>query len=160
MDHWNKETLSAIDSMLNPKSVAIIGAGPAGLACADVLTRNGVKAKIYDKYSRIGGLLTFGIPPFKLDKDIVEKRKEILEGMGVEFILNTEVGKDVDFQDIYDSHDAVFLGMGTYKPMKGNFKGEDLDGLHEALPFLISTLKKSSAYISICNISSPCKPSA
>ena len=120
--------------------VLIIGAGPAGLACADILTRNGVKAKIYDKYSRIGGLLTFGIPPFKLDKDIVEKRKEILEGMGVEFILNTEVGKDVDFQDIYDSHDAVFLGMGTYKPMKGNFKGENLEGVHEALPFLISNI--------------------
>ena len=122
------------------KSVAIIGAGPAGLACADILTRNGVKAKIYDKYSRIGGLLTFGIPPFKLDKDVVEKRKEILEGMGVEFILNTEVGKDIDFQEIYDSHDAVFLGMGTYKPMKGNFKGEDLEGVHEALPFLISNI--------------------
>ena len=122
------------------KQVAIIGAGPAGLACADVLTRNGVKARIYDKYSRIGGLLTFGIPPFKLDKNIVEKRKEILEGMGVEFILNTEVGKDIDFQEIYDSHDAVFLGMGTYKPMKGNFKGEDLNGVHEALPFLISNI--------------------
>ena len=122
------------------KTVAIIGAGPAGLACADILTRNGVKAKIYDKYSRIGGLLTFGIPPFKLDKDIVEKRKEILEEMGVEFILNTEVGKDIDFKDIYDSHDAVFLGMGTYKPMKGNFKGEDLEGVHEALPFLISNI--------------------
>ena len=81
------------------KTVAIIGAGPAGLACADILTRNGVKAKIYDKYSRIGGLLTFGIPPFKLDKDIVEKRKEILEDMGVEFILNTEIGKDIDFQE-------------------------------------------------------------
>ena len=124
------------------KTVAIIGAGPAGLACADILTRNGVKAKIYDKYSRIGGLLTFGIPPFKLDKNIVEKRKEILEGMGVEFILNTEVGKDVDFQEIYDSYDAVFLGMGTYKPMKGNFKGEDLEGVHEALPFLISNINK------------------
>jgi len=122
------------------KTVAIIGAGPAGLACADILTRNGVKAKIYDKYSRIGGLLTFGIPPFKLDKDIVEKRKEILEGMGVEFILNTEIGKDIDFQEIYDSHDAVFLGMGTYKPMKGGFAGEDLDGVHEALPFLISNI--------------------
>jgi glutamate synthase (NADPH/NADH) small chain len=122
------------------KTVAIIGAGPAGLACADILTRNGVKAKIYDKYSRIGGLLTFGIPPFKLDKNIVEKRKEILEGMGVEFILNTEVGKDVDFEEIYNSHDAVFLGMGTYKPMKGNFKGENLEGVHEALPFLISNI--------------------
>ena len=122
------------------KTVAIIGAGPAGLACADILTRNGVKAKIYDKYSRIGGLLTFGIPPFKLDKNIVEKRKEILEGMGVEFILNTEVGKDVDFEEIYNSHDAVFLGMGTYKPMKGNFKGENLEGVNEALPFLISNI--------------------
>ena len=128
------------DVVQTDKTVAIIGAGPAGLACADILTRNGVKAKIYDKYSRIGGLLTFGIPPFKLDKNIVEKRKEILEGMGVEFILNTEVGKDVDFQEIYDSHDAVFLGMGTYKPMKGNFKGEDLEGVHEALPFLISNI--------------------
>lgn len=135
------------------KAVAIIGAGPAGLACADILTRNGVKAKIFDKYSRIGGLLTFGIPPFKLDKDVVEKRKEILEGMGVEFILNTEVGKDIDFQEIYDNHDAVFLGMGTYKPMKGNFKGENLENVHEALPFLISNinreLKISSDFISM-----------
>jgi len=135
------------------KTVAIIGAGPAGLACADILTRNGVKAKIFDKYSRIGGLLTFGIPPFKLDKDVVEKRKEILEGMGVEFILNTEVGKDIDFQEIYDNHDAVFLGMGTYKPMKGNFKGEDLENVHEALPFLISNinreLKISNDFISM-----------
>ena len=122
------------------KKVAIIGAGPAGLACADILTRNGVKAIIYDKYSRIGGLLTFGIPPFKLDKDVVEKRKEILEEMGVEFILNTEVGKDVDFQKIYDTYDAVFLGMGTYKPMKGDFKGENLQGVHEALPYLISNI--------------------
>ncbi len=122
------------------KKVAIIGAGPAGLACADILTRNGVKAKVYDKYSRIGGLLTFGIPPFKLDKTVVEKRKEILEGMGVEFILNTEVGKDINFQDIYNSHDAIFLGMGTYKSIKGNFKGEDLKNVHEALQFLISNI--------------------
>ena len=141
------------DVIKTDKTVAIIGAGPAGLACADILTRNGVKAKIFDKYSRIGGLLTFGIPPFKLDKDVVEKRKEILEGMGVEFILNTEVGKDIDFQEIYDNHDAVFLGMGTYKPMKGNFKGEDLENVHEALPFLISNinreLKISNDFISM-----------
>ena len=74
--------------------VGIVGAGPAGLACADVLVRKGIKAVIYDKYEEIGGLLTFGIPPFKLDKEIVLKRKKILEEMGVEFVLNTEIEID------------------------------------------------------------------
>ena len=78
--------------------VGIVGAGPAGLACADVLTRNGIEAHVYDKYEEIGGLLTFGIPPFKLEKNIVKQRREILEGMGVKFILNTEIGKDIAFE--------------------------------------------------------------
>jgi len=77
------------------KRVAVVGAGPAGLACADMLVRNGVHAVVFDRYPRIGGLLTFGIPPFKLEKEVVERRREILEGMGVEFVLDTEVGKDV-----------------------------------------------------------------
>jgi len=117
-----------------------VGAGPAGLACADVLVRNGVKPIVYDKYNEIGGLLTFGIPQFKLEKEVVFTRREILEGMGVEFKLNTEIGKDIQFQDLIDEYDAVFLGMGTYTSMRGGFPGEDLSGAHEALPYLISNV--------------------
>ena len=121
--------------------VGIIGAGPAGLACADVLSRNGIKSYIYDKYEEIGGLLTFGIPPFKLEKNIVKQRREILEGMGVEFILNTEIGKDIGFEEFIGKFDAVFLGMGTYKYMKGGFKGEELNGVYDALPYLNSNIR-------------------
>jgi glutamate synthase (NADPH/NADH) small chain len=124
------------------KKVAIIGAGPAGLGCADVLARNGVKAVVYDRYQEIGGLLTFGIPPFKLEKEVVQTRRQILEGMGVEFVLNTEVGKDIPLQRIMDEYDAVFLGMGTYNYMKGGFPGEDKAGVFEALPFLISNIHR------------------
>ncbi len=120
--------------------VAIVGAGPAGLGCADILARNGVQAVVFDKYNEIGGLLTFGIPPFKLEKEIVFTRREILEGMGVEFKLNTEVGKDITFQTLLDEYDAVFLGMGTYTSMRGGFPGEDLPGSYEALPYLISNV--------------------
>jgi glutamate synthase (NADPH/NADH) small chain len=121
--------------------VAIIGAGPAGLGCADVLARNGVKAVVFDRYDEIGGLLTFGIPEFKLEKEVVRLRRGILEGMGVEFRLNAEVGKDIPFQKLLDEYDAVFLGMGTYTYMKGGFPGEDLPGVYEALPFLISNVR-------------------
>ena len=119
------------------KSVAIIGSGPAGLGCADVLVRNGVQATVFDRYSEIGGLLTFGIPPFKLEKRIVLKRREVMEEMGVKFVLNTEIGSDIDFADLVRDYDAVFLGMGTYTYMKGGFPGEDMTGVYEALPYLI-----------------------
>src|SRR5579863_6117561 len=122
------------------KRVAVVGAGPAGLACADILARNGVKPVVFDRYSKIGGLLTFGIPPFKLEKEVVEKRREIMEGMGVEFRLNVEVGRDIAFEKIAAEFDAVFLGMGTYTYVKGGFAGEDLPGVHEALPYLISNI--------------------
>lgn len=128
------------------KKVAIIGAGPAGLGCADILVRNGVKPVVYDKYPEIGGLLTFGIPPFKLEKDVVKTRRDMMEEMGVEFVLNTEIGKDKDFQELIDQYDAVFLGMGTYTYMKGGFPGEDLPGVHEALPFLISNINRLLGY--------------
>ena len=124
------------------KKVAIIGAGPAGLGCADILVRNGVTPVVYDKYPEIGGLLTFGIPPFKLEKDVVRTRRKIMEEMGVEFVLDTEIGKDIEFQTLLDDYDAVFLGMGTYTYMKGGFAGEELDGVHEALPFLISNINR------------------
>jgi len=124
------------------KKVAVIGAGPAGLGCADILVRNGVKPVVFDKYPEIGGLLTFGIPPFKLEKEVVQTRRAIMEEMGVEFVLNTEIGTDISFQNLLDDYDAVFLGMGTYTSMKGGFPGEDLEGVHEALPFLISNINR------------------
>ena len=124
------------------KRVAIVGAGPAGLGCADILVRNGVKPIVFDRYSKIGGLLTFGIPPFKLEKEVVERRRELMEGMGVEFVLNTEIGRDVTFERLLEEHDAVFLGMGTYSYVKGGFPGEDLPGVYEALPYLISNINR------------------
>jgi glutamate synthase (NADPH/NADH) small chain len=125
-----------------PKRVAVVGAGPAGLACADILVRNGVTPVVFDRYAKIGGLLTFGIPPFKLEKDVVEKRREILQEMGVEFRLNVDVGRDIAFEELIAGFDAVFLGMGTYTYVKGGFGGEDLPGVHEALPFLISNINR------------------
>ena len=124
------------------KRVAIVGAGPAGLGCADVLVRNGVKPVVFDRYEEIGGLLTFGIPPFKLEKEIVVRRRRMMEEMGVEFRLSTEIGRDLPFQRLLDEYDAVFLGMGTYTYMKGGFPGEDLPGVYEALPYLVSNIRR------------------
>lgn len=123
------------------KKVAVIGAGPAGLACADVLARNGVKPVVFDRYEEIGGLLTFGIPEFKLEKEVVKRRRAIMEGMGVEFRLNIEVGRDIHIEDLLERYDAVFMGMGAYQYMKGGFTGEDLPGVVEALPFLVNNIR-------------------
>ena len=136
---WRPDMSSVVKT---DKRVAIVGAGPAGLGCADILVRNGVHPVVFDKYTRIGGLLTFGIPPFKLEKEVVEKRREIMEGMGVEFRLGVEVGKDIAFQQLVDEYDAVFLGMGTYNYVKGEFPGEDLPGVHEALPYLVANINR------------------
>lgn len=122
--------------------MAIIGAGPAGLACADVLTRNGVKAVVFDRHPEIGGLLTFGIPAFKLEKEVMTRRREIFTGMGIEFKLNTEVGRDVQLDDLLSDYDAVFLGVGTYQSMRGGLENEDADGVYAALPFLIANTKQ------------------
>ena len=130
------------DVIATDKKVAIVGAGPAGLAAADILVRNGVKPVVFDKYPEIGGLLTFGIPSFKLEKEVVQLRREIFTDMGVEFVLNTEVGKDVQFDDLIKDYDAVFLGMGTYKYMKGGFDNEAAPGVFDALPFLIANTNR------------------
>ena len=136
---WRPDMSHIIDT---GKRVGIVGAGPAGLAAADVLARNGIRSVIYDSYAEIGGLLTFGIPSFKLEKKVVRIRREILQGMGVEFVLNTHIGTDKPFQELLDEFDAVFLGMGTYNFVKGGFPGEDLPGVHEALPYLISNVNR------------------
>ncbi|MDN3521403.1 FAD-dependent oxidoreductase [Halomonas ramblicola] len=122
------------------RRVAVIGAGPAGLGCADILVRNGVRPVVFDKYPEIGGLLTFGIPEFKLEKNVMERRRAVFEEMGMEFRLGVEIGKDVAFDTLLEEYDAVFLGMGTYKYMEGGFPGEDLPGVYKALDFLIANV--------------------
>ncbi|GAB1265738.1 glutamate synthase subunit beta [Aurantivibrio infirmus] len=124
------------------KKVAVIGAGPAGLGCADILIRNGVKPVVFDRYPEIGGLLTFGIPEFKLEKRVMKKRREIFTNMGIEFRLETEIGKDISMEELLDEYDAVFMGMGTYNYMKGGFSGEDLPGVYDALPYLIANINR------------------
>ena len=121
--------------------VAIIGAGPAGLSCADVLARNGVKAIVYDKHPEIGGLLSFGIPEFKLEHKVIKTRRRILEGMGIQFVLGAHIGRDISFRDLLENHDAVFLGLGTYTAMKGGMPGEDAEGVYPALEYLVGNTK-------------------
>ncbi|RGP54155.1 FAD-dependent oxidoreductase [Pseudomonas abyssi] len=128
------------------KRVAIIGAGPAGLGCADVLARAGVSPVVFDRNPEIGGLLTFGIPEFKLEKTVMSRRREVFEGMGIEFRLNTEIGKDVMIDDLLSEYDAVFMGMGTYTYMKGGFPGEDLPGVYDALDFLIANVNRNLGF--------------
>ena len=119
------------------KKVAIIGAGPAGIGCADILIRAGINCDVYDKHPEIGGLLTFGIPEFKLEKSVVRRRRKILEEMGIKFHLNQEIGKHISFKKLYTKYDAIFLGMGTYTSLEGGFKGEDLPQAHKAIDYLI-----------------------
>ncbi|QFU77510.1 glutamate synthase small subunit [Halioglobus maricola] len=150
---WRPDLSDVVDT---GKKVAIIGAGPAGLGCADILARNGVKPVVFDRYPEIGGLLTFGIPEFKLEKEVMVRRREVFEGMGVEFRLNTEIGSDVQISELLDQYDAVFMGMGTYTYMKGGFPGEDLPGVYEALPYLVGNVnhnlgfeQDSEAYVNL-----------
>ncbi|EDU7996305.1 formate-dependent uric acid utilization protein YgfT [Salmonella enterica subsp. diarizonae] len=122
--------------------VAIIGAGPAGLGCADILVRAGVQVDVFDKHPEIGGLLTFGIPSFKLEKTVMSLRREIFSDMGIRFHLNQQVGRDVAFSDLLTSYDAVFLGVGTYGLMGAGLDGEDAPGVIQALPFLIANTRE------------------
>ena len=124
------------------KKVAIVGSGPAGIACADVLIRSGIHSDVFDKNEEIGGLLTFGIPEFKLEKSVVRRRRKILEEMGINFHLGVEVGKDINFNNLYQNYDAVFLAMGTYTSLEGGFRGEKLPGVYKAIDYLISNTKK------------------
>jgi len=124
------------------KRVAVVGAGPAGLAVADGLAHAGVQAEVFDRYEEIGGLLTFGIPPFKLDKAIVRTRREVLEGMGVRFRLNTEIGRDVAFSTLIKEYDAIFVGTGAYTFVDGKLPNQEAPGVLPALPFLIANARR------------------
>ncbi|WP_435952605.1 formate-dependent uric acid utilization protein AegA [Dryocola sp. BD626] len=124
------------------RRVAIIGAGPAGLACADILARNGVQATVFDRHPEIGGLLTFGIPAFKLDKSLLSRRREIFSAMGIDFRLNCEIGRDIPLEQVLADYDAVFVGVGTYRSMKAGLPNEDAPGVYDALPFLIANTKR------------------
>lgn len=125
------------------ESVGIIGAGPGGLAAADVLRRAGVQVTIYDRYDRAGGLLTYGIPGFKLEKDVVMRRNEQLEKGGVTFQMNCSVGEDISFQDIRAKHDAVVIATGVYKSREIEAPGVGAAGLVRAIDFLTASNRKS-----------------
>lgn len=133
-DGWRPD-LSAVTA--SGHRVAVVGAGPAGLACADRLARAGIQAVVFDRYEHIGGLLHFGIPSFKLEKSVMAQRREVLEGMGVQFRLGVEIGRDIAFEALLAEFDAVFLGLGTYRYTDGGLPGQDLRNVLPALPFLV-----------------------
>ena len=126
-----------------PESVGIIGAGPGGLAAADVLRRQGVQVTVYDRYDRAGGLLTYGIPGFKLEKDIVLRRNKQFEEGGVTFKLNCSVGEDISFAEIRAAHDAVIIATGVYKTRDLQGPGSGADGIVRAIDYLTASNRKS-----------------
>ncbi len=125
------------------ESVGIIGAGPGGLAAADVLRRQGIQVTVYDRYDRAGGLLTYGIPGFKLEKPVVMQRIEQLELAGVTFVLNCKVGEDLSFDAIRGQHDAVLIATGVYKSRDIAAPGVGARGVVRALDYLTASNRKS-----------------
>ena len=124
------------------KKVAIIGAGPAGLSAATFLLREGVGVEIFDKQNRPGGLLTYGIPGFKLDKHIIDRRVKLLEDEGALFHQNTEVGKDISFEALSDGFDAIFIGVGATRGRRSGLNGEEASNVYQAMDFLTTIQKK------------------
>ena len=124
------------------QSVGIIGAGPAGLAAAEQLRKNGYKITVYDRYDRAGGLLIYGIPNFKLEKHVVERRTKLLKDGGIKFVQNFEVGKDMTLEQLRKKHDAILIATGVYKPREIDLPGNDLDNIFPAMEFLTASNKK------------------
>ena len=124
------------------QSVGIIGSGPAGLACAEQLRTSGYKVTIYDRYDRPGGLLIYGIPNFKLEKFVVERRTKLLKNGGIKFIQNFEVGKDASLEDLRQKHDAILISTGVYKAREIDLPGNDLENIFPAMDFLTASNKK------------------
>ena len=130
-----------IEKELN-QSIGIIGSGPAGLACAEQLRKKGYKITVYDRYDRAGGLLIYGIPNFKLEKEVVERRIKLLKQGGINFKLNFEVGKDATLDELKKEHDAILIATGVYKPREIDIKGSDLGNIFPAMEFLTTSNKK------------------
>tara|TARA_Y100000031_G_scaffold145174_1_gene177443 strand:- start:8027 stop:9454 length:1428 start_codon:yes stop_codon:yes gene_type:complete len=123
-------------------SIGIIGAGPAGLACAEELRKLGYKITIYDRHDRPGGLLIYGIPNFKLEKFVVERRTNLLKESGIKFRQNIEVGKDILFDELKQKHDALLIATGVYKSREVNLIGNDLKNIFPAMKFLTASNRK------------------
>ncbi len=124
------------------KKVAIIGSGPAGLSAATYLLRSGIAVTMYEKADRAGGLLTYGIPNFKLDKKVVERRVKLLQEAGLELVLNCEVGRDITFEEIANEHDAMFIGVGATKPKSAGIAGENAPNVYAAMDYLTNIQRK------------------
>jgi len=124
------------------QSVGIIGAGPAGLAAGEQLRKLGYQITIYDRYDRSGGLLIYGIPNFKLEKFVVERRTKLLEDGGIKFVQNFEVGKDATLDQLRDKHDAILIATGVYKAREVDLPGKDLANIFPAMEFLMASNKK------------------
>jgi glutamate synthase (NADPH/NADH) small chain len=124
------------------QSVGIIGAGPAGLATAEQLRKSGYKITVYDRYDRAGGLLIYGIPNFKLEKHVVERRTKLLKDGGIEFVQNFEIGKDATLDQLRKKHDAILIATGVYKPREVELPGSDLDNIFPAMEFLTASNRK------------------
>ncbi|EDZ62654.1 glutamate synthase (NADPH) small chain [Sulfurimonas gotlandica GD1] len=125
------------------KSVAVIGSGPAGLSAATYLLRSGIAVTMYERSDRAGGLLTYGIPNFKLDKKIVERRVKLLVEAGLKLVLNCEVGKSITFEEIADSHDAMFIGVGATKAKRASLAGEQAHNVYDAMEYLTAMQRKN-----------------
>jgi len=124
------------------QSVGIVGAGPAGLACAEELRKSGYQVTIYDRYDRPGGLLIYGIPNFKLEKFVVERRTKLLKDGGINFIQNFEVGRDKKLSELKKDHDALLIATGVYKPREIEISGNNLENIFPAMKFLIASNRK------------------
>ena len=124
------------------QSIGVIGAGPAGLACAEELRKSGYQVTIYDRYDRPGGLLIYGIPNFKLEKFVVERRTKLLKDSGIKFIQNFEVGRDKTLNQLQEKHDAILIATGVYKAREIDIPGHSLKNIFPAMDFLTASNKK------------------
>ena len=124
------------------ESIGIIGAGPAGLACAEEMRKYGYQVTIYDRYDRAGGLLIYGIPNFKLEKFVVERRTKLLKESGIKFVQNFEVGKDKTLEELKSQHDAILIATGVYKAREIEIPGSNLENIFPAMDFLTASNKK------------------